>query len=508
MVAVLLGAAAAAGLWLLVLAVALLLTRNGKVHPAPASQELGPEPESPAVVSLLGSGWRGVRHAAAATVLDLAARGVLELRQPGDDPAATTVHLTGRQLPSATACERRVLNRVGALARSGGAPIGAIAFRADRAAAGWQAALRREVLAEARVRGLSWRRLPQSLVNGLLLGTLAPGALAALAVVVGGHPVRAAVLVGAVPTGALGLLLARSVGERATPAGLVRAGHWAGLRQWLHAHEAFAGLPPAAVTVWDRYLAYGTALGVSSTAGRLLGFDAGSKRRVWSEFGGRWREVRIGYPPLWPGYGADGARLLRTAGAFALLAVGAGVFAAVRSADWAASDPADGPGPAAVLGAGWCLLLVLAMLLAGRLTSRTFFVPLLLLLAVGTAGARAGFLADGLTRPGPLPAETAAIVLTGAAAVGYLVLHRLRRRPPVVVVGEVLRLERRFGRRAGHHLAVDDGRADRTTAWALPYGRPAPAPGSTVRLTVCPATRTVLTAQPVARAAAAAGARG
>lgn len=88
------GGAGLIALWLVAFGLALVSTRNGVVTPGPATQEFGTDPEPPGVVSLLGNNWRSVEHAAAATLLDLAARGLVELRQPGDDPARSTVHLT------------------------------------------------------------------------------------------------------------------------------------------------------------------------------------------------------------------------------------------------------------------------------------------------------------------------------------------------------------------------------------------------------------------------------
>ncbi|MGY4931374.1 DUF2207 family protein [Streptomyces sp. 900116325] len=287
-------------LWLAVFGLALVATRNGTVTPGPATQDFGADPEPPAVVSLLGNQWRGVEHAAAATLLDLAARGLVELRQPGDDPARSTVHLTeaGRAAQRLMPYEQRVLDRVTARAANGSAPIGAIAFRDDERAASWNTALRREIIAEARLRGLSRYRFAPLLGSALLVGAFVPGALFAVAAVMGGHGVRAALFVGVAPGAALAFLLGKALGERATPKGLERAGHWAGLRAWLTAHEDFAQLPPASVTVWDRYLAYGTALGVTVLTSRLLGFDSGDRRRVWSSYGGTWRPVRIRYPRL------------------------------------------------------------------------------------------------------------------------------------------------------------------------------------------------------------------
>src|SRR5256885_99199 len=64
-------------------------------------------------------------------------------------------------------------------------------------------------------------------------------------------------------------------------------------RDWQRGFPTFADLPPAAVAVWDRYLAYGAALDATpSTSGTIdLGYDW--KKRLWSAYGGRWRRVSV-----------------------------------------------------------------------------------------------------------------------------------------------------------------------------------------------------------------------
>ena len=47
------------------------------------------------MVHLLVNRWTLTEDAAEATMLDLAARRFVELRQPGNDPLHTTVHLPG-----------------------------------------------------------------------------------------------------------------------------------------------------------------------------------------------------------------------------------------------------------------------------------------------------------------------------------------------------------------------------------------------------------------------------
>ncbi|MFC8228565.1 DUF2207 family protein [Streptomyces sp. NPDC057287] len=485
-------------LWLVAFGIALTATRNGAVTPEPATQEFGTDPEPPAVVALLGNHWRGVEHAAAATLLDLAARGLVELRQPGDDPARGTVHVTeaGRAAPVLMPYEQRVLDRVTARAANGGAPIGAIAFRDEKRAAAWNAELRREVVTDARLRGLSRYRFAPLLVSALMFLAFGPGALFAVAAIMGGHGVRAALCVGAAPFVALIFLLGRSLGERATPKGLERAGHWAGLRTWLTAHEDFAQLPPASVTVWDRYLAYGTALGVTTLTGRLLGFDSGDRRRVWSSYGGTWRPVRIRYPRLRPGFGVSTRRLLHLAAAAAVVAVGFCAFAVLRQPDWVvAVDEGSLRRPGVVLSAVWVGVALLALVVADLFRLWTLFVAFLATMPGNFASGSHGWFRDTAVHEGPVPAELAVITVFGAVAVYFLALACLERREPDTITGEVLRMESRKGRNAARFLALDEGRTDLTIAWALPAASQGIATGAQVRLRVSRGTRTVRSAE-------------
>ncbi|MER6117769.1 hypothetical protein [Streptomyces sp. NPDC001743] len=495
------GGAALIVLWLVAFGLALVATRNGVVTPGPATQEFGDAPESPAVVSLLGNGWRGVQYAAAATLLDLAARGFLELRQPGDDPARSSVHVTeaGRTATGLMPYEQRVLARVAARAVNGGAPIGAIAFRDDKRAAAWNAELRKEIIAEARLRGLSRFRYPRLLASALMFSAFVPGALFTVAAVMGGHNLRAAFAVGAAPAAVLIFLLAKSVGERATPQGLERAGHWAGLRAWLMAHDDFARLPPAAVTVWDRYLAYGTALGVTSLTGRLLGFDSGDRRRVWSSYGGTWRPVRIRYPRLRPGFGASTSRLLYLAAGAGVLAAALCAFAVLRQPDWSVVADAHGDGslrrPGLVLSAGWVVSVLLGLVVAGRISRWTLLAAFLAMMPGNFVSGSHGWFVDAAAQEGPLPVEVVAITVFGALAVFFLVLACLERREPDTITGEVLRMEARKGEGAARFLVLDEGDTDLTTAWALPAASQGIATGAQVRLRVSRGTRVIRSAE-------------
>ena len=166
--------------WAVIYWIARLATRPANVTAAEASMEL-PGQESPAVVSLLVNRWRITVDAAESTLLDLAARGHLELRQASADPRDTTVHPTGRARDDLNGYERHVLARVIERAVNGVVPLTALAFADARRAATWSGALRSAVIADARRLGLIRRRFPKSLVTALSV----LGGVAALGVTAG-----------------------------------------------------------------------------------------------------------------------------------------------------------------------------------------------------------------------------------------------------------------------------------------------------------------------------------
>jgi hypothetical protein len=426
--------------WFGVLGVCLLLTRPRHVQPVQPTQDLGGD-EPPAIVSLLAHGWELTDTAARATLLDLAARRLIELRQPGNDPLQTTIH---PRVPADTAgltrYERRVHDRVTALAADGVVPLTALTFRDQGQAQTWAKRLRAEVVADARQRGLSRRRLPSVVRTTLTAGA----ALVALAVGIAmlhyshrPHPVSHQVsyhagsgnssmapwLAGPIVTFAvLAAIPYAPFGERDTEAGRAAAARWLGLREFLRGDEAFAALPPAAVAVWDRYLPYGCALGCTRAVDRAVDLGMGDRTRVWSSFGGGWHRVRVRYPRFWGRYGKKPFPLAF----WAVVCLAAGL--AVLRYRGRALDALTG------LPAGAHHLIALVSVAAG-------------LYLVGRGGYR-------------------------------LVRDIVDAATPVTITGEALWDEVwKTGNNSPslHYLAVDDGRTDRsgrpsTTAWGLPSG--------------------------------------
>jgi hypothetical protein len=434
---------------------ALVATRPSPVSAALPTPDLREEP--PAVVNLVANGWRLNADAAEATLLDLAARRLVELRQPGTNPYHTTIHVTRDDPGDLNPYERRLFDRIRGLAIDGTVPLSALTFRDRRRAANWTRRLHHEVVEDARARGLTRRRSD----GGVFPALVAAAAVTStglclstfyylLAGPVEDPAVDLALGVGAVAFVLLGSAAVGLRGERDTPAGRAAAAHWLGVGQWLRNHEQFGELPPAAVMVWDRYLSYGAALGVTRLASAVLDLGLGDRCLVWSSHGGAWRRVRVSYPRFLPRYGATARGTLVPALAMLflsglLLYVGLTVSGGFLGGGW--------PDPTSEAIARWTALVCL---------------PLgLLLLARG----------------------------------GYVIVRTIVDvAAPRTVTGQVLwRQTCRYRRREGQekvpvleHLAIDEGDSDRTRAWLLPTSVDSGCrDGDLVTATVRPWTRRV-----------------
>jgi hypothetical protein len=432
-IALVLGSIAA---WFGVYGLALLATRPDMPPAQPATEDLGPEP--PAIVSLVVNRWEITEDAAESTLLDLAARRILELRQPGNDPIQTTIHIRQPNPTGLTRYEQRVFDRVAALAVGGTVPLPALTFRDSAQASAWAKRLSADVIAEARTNGLSQRRLGPGAVTGLVAAAAAAalGAAVGVALWLDKQPhhhgtAKAAFWTAIVTWFVLGGIAGRSHGERDTPAGREVASRWLGVRAWLRGHDAFGDLPPAAVAVWDRYLSYGAAVGATRVSSAVIDLGMGNRRNVWSSYaaGGppSWHRVRVHYPRFWPRYGKTAPKLLLKA-----LILG---------------------------GLGYLLVRFWYKAIDTVFTTSTFAhsaaVPYLTLIKSGG-------------------------VLAGFAGMAYFVYVLIRTAvdlaSPVTIVGEVVWTER--WRSTGgenktvliDYLAVDEGSSDQTRAWAMPRG--------------------------------------
>jgi hypothetical protein len=292
--------AVATVVWLALLAVAATLTRPRLGPPDPPTLNLGDE--APAVASFLTHRWKVVPDAAPATVVDLAARRHLDIdevrpgdfvlrlrRDPGDDRLAPF--------------EQRVLDHVKGRAEDGVVPAGALELGEKERASTWWKGFGKEVVADARARGLSRPRWSRWL-SAVLLGTAAgPAVLLAGAVSVV-PPSRSASdsdgggawVVAVIVWGVLAAVFAALRDDRDTPAGRAASSRWLGVRAQIATAESFATIGAAAVAVWDRYLAYAVGMGLAPRTATTLAIAAEDPTRAWTCCGGRWRLVRIRYP--------------------------------------------------------------------------------------------------------------------------------------------------------------------------------------------------------------------
>jgi hypothetical protein len=301
---VLAGVALAAMLgWLLLLQVAVWSSRPPTITPGPESLDHGAE--TPAVANLLVGGWRMTPDAATGTLVDLAARRILAFEQHGPEAARTVVRVRDPNPANLTPYEQRVFSRVVALARGGVVPAAALVRGNEKWADTWWRRFRKEAIGEARSRGLSRDRWNAGTLN-LLRGT-ALGPVLAACVMILSSPTplteddRSGRWSALFPTLLFGwaLLVAlvnKLQNQRDTPAGRESAARWLGYRDHLARDESFPNLPPAAVAIWDRHLAYAASFGIARTVVRALPLGARSDKVAWSAYGGSWHQIRIRYP--------------------------------------------------------------------------------------------------------------------------------------------------------------------------------------------------------------------
>lgn len=308
-------AAAAIGMWLLWRS-----TAPNRPAAGPATMELRPEP--PAVVDLLTGGFEVEDDAVPATVVDLAARGHLDIDEIGHQ-----VLLRPRQHGSHTAdvltpYERRVLRHVARHVVDGAAPAQVLTIGPRGTSQRWFRGFVREVAAHGRSLGLCRRRWG---VRHLVVAWALVGVAWLPASLVGSGASRSSVptdwaqvgnlLVGLAYATALGLTwvaqrISRSDAQVDTPAGLEAAAHWLGVRDHYRSSRSFEDKPAASVAIWDRHLAYATALGVAPVVQRQLPFEVEHDRHAWSLATGQWRRVKVRYRALVPGWGQHPLRVL------------------------------------------------------------------------------------------------------------------------------------------------------------------------------------------------------
>ncbi len=314
-----LGVAAGGALvaWLIALGVLLVSTRPGRPDPVSAGLELGGD-SPPAVAGMLVHEWEPGRIDASATLVDLAARGIVAF-----EPIQDGFQVRLREKRSSEALlphEAHLLDLVERRAEDGIVPCAALQMQEGRSTDAWFKEFDQLVVADARRRGLSRARF--SAAATAVIGALAALAATCVALAVtaladtpqlqdcsgcshdSGNPWTIALSIAIVGWIFMMVLYRRLDGERDTPAGLAEAGRWLGLRDNLRHDERFGAQHVDAVAVWDRLLAYGVGIGAARTAAHDVPIGAESRHEAWSIETGTWRLVHISYPRhLPPGYG-------------------------------------------------------------------------------------------------------------------------------------------------------------------------------------------------------------
>jgi hypothetical protein len=444
----LVGAAGASlAAWIAVVALAAFATRARDPEAQPAALELGGD-EPPAIVNLLTNGWKVRGEAVPATLVDLAARKVVSFEQTDTDRFQVRIANDASDADLMD-YERQVLDAVSELASNGVVPCEALSTGTEQQSRRWYARFNGRVTRDARNRGLSrarWGRAVTIVVTLLAVVTAALVAAAAVAVIDanskdGDTPFGAVLGFGfvtfSVLMGAFGALRA----DRDTDAGLAAAGRWLGLRENLDAGGSFPELPPTAVAVWDRYLAYAVALDLAAATAHTLHLGAESDHEAWSAVTGSWRLVRVRYPKrIPPGWGRAPWQTL--AAGILQLACLAGIVKLLMVASdeaWAEAPELQDDNQAVVLGAS----IVVSVL-----------------------------------------AVTAAVIAVRALVMVVLGVMDVRRRR--TVEGRVLRVRAFKGRNRTEviHWAVDDGSADEIRAWV--GGNRSVWQGAQVRVVVTP----------------------
>ena len=263
--------------WLL--AARTIVRHQPEVHPGPATMDLGPE--SPAVVNHVVH-RRLTAVAVPATLLDLAARGWAEVFAPHEGATMVKVRSAAAGAPTGaaplTSYESQLLDAVRKVAGDADLPADRLAAALNPSTPWFWARFRMSVTRESKGLGLVDRPKTARL---LLTADIAPFMLCAGLALINPGLLGIGVPLLFILWPIAWYLAVRKAPDLLTPKGREVASRWLGVRAFIHGTGSLDELPPAAVTVWDRYLAYGAAMDLSETAveGLLMHFRTDVKVR-------------------------------------------------------------------------------------------------------------------------------------------------------------------------------------------------------------------------------------
>ena len=271
--------------------------------------------ETPALVDLLTGGFQVEDDAVPATVVDLAARQYVEIDEIGERVTIRRRREGAAPVDALTAYERRVLTHIEQQAVDGVVPAEVITIGPEGVSERWFRGFVREVNQHGQSLGLCRRRLDLKhlvITWGIVVIAVAP------AVLVGGTGRRTTnprgwgtvgnLMVGlAFLTAALAVWIAqrisRSNAQHDTAAGREAAAHWLGVRDHYRGSGGYEDKPAASVAIWERHLAYATAMGLAPVVQRQLPFETEHDRHAWSRVTGHWRRVKVRYQSFVPSWG-------------------------------------------------------------------------------------------------------------------------------------------------------------------------------------------------------------
>ena len=293
-----------------VLAVLWATTDPPRPEPSTPTMDLGDE--TPALVDLLTGDFEVDDDAVPATAVDLAARGWLAIEEV---TGGNVILRTRAGKGELTLYEQRVLDHVSTKATDGVAPAEALTLGPRGVSERWWKGFVREVNRHGRDLGLCRRRwdfihlaviwAPIGLAWMLVMVT---SATADRVETTGGWG-DVSTLVMALSYLAMIVLtygakrITWSDAQAETDAGMDAASRWLGVRDHMRRTGSFENAPAASVTIWDRNLAYATAMGLAPVVQRELPFETEHDRQAWSRATGRWRRVKVRYLSARPAWG-------------------------------------------------------------------------------------------------------------------------------------------------------------------------------------------------------------
>jgi Predicted membrane protein (DUF2207) C-terminal domain len=245
-----------------------------EIHPGPATMDLGPE--SPAVVNHVIH-RRLTANAVPATLLDLAARGWAEVFAPHQ--GATMVRVRGVAPTGAaplTGYETQLLQAIRKVAGTEDLPAEQLAAALNPSTPWFWASFRMLVTHESKQLGLVHR---PKVARIMLTADIAPFVLCAGLALINPGLLGLGIPLLFILWPIAWYLAIRRAPDQLTPAGREVASRWLGVRAFVQGTGSLSNLPPAAVEIWDRYLAYGAAMDLSEEAveGLLMHFRTDMK---------------------------------------------------------------------------------------------------------------------------------------------------------------------------------------------------------------------------------------